>query len=98
MKLKYPEYEYLEDYCMDRDVDIRCQTVKIVTCRKEHECHGCGLDGIEHIINPGDLARMETALVNQEFWGSCYSCIPSMDRWLDLIIGDDDEETPEGGE
>ena len=93
MKLKYPEREYLQPYFTDMDVDIRCNTVKIVKCRKEHDCHFCQIAGVDHKIKPGELARRETALVDSEFWGSYYACIKGLDRLLDDIncTGCDDD-------
>lgn len=82
-QLKYPEREYLQPYMMDTDVDIRCETVKIVKCRKEHDCHFCLLEGIKHTIKPGEVARRDTALVDGDFWGSYYACIPALNKWIE---------------
>ena len=63
----------------ERDVDIRCRTVKIVTTRKPQRCYGT--DGKMHDITPGTRARFETALVDGA-WGGYYTCVPCMEKWL----------------
>lgn len=65
----------------ERDVDIRCRSVKIVTTRKPQPC--LGWDGKEtaHQMEPGTRARYERAIVDGE-WGSYYICCACMDTWL----------------
>ncbi|MPW16933.1 hypothetical protein GCT13_08310 [Paraburkholderia sp. CNPSo 3157] len=93
--LRYAESDYLSyDPFEGDEAEIRCRTVKLVKVRKPHACfiganpHG----GDNHLIQPGELARFETALVDGDFWGRSYVCIPCMDKWLaDVLDGDDDE-------
>ena len=86
--IKYTEEDYINcEMFTDRDTDIRCRTVKIVKTRKDHPCHGCLGDGIELLIKKGETARFESALIDCEFWGAYYCCMPSLDRWLNIING-----------
>lgn len=85
--LKHAEDDYLrfDPFEGDRDVDIRMRTVKLVRVRKPHRCQlGIG-EGAGHDIAIGELARHERALVDGDFWGSYYVCIPCMDHFLDDI-------------
>jgi hypothetical protein len=67
----------------ERDVDIKCRTVKLVTTRKPHKCYPP--EGKMHAIKSGQRARYETAIVDGE-WGSYYTCLSCMDKWLADII------------
>jgi hypothetical protein len=74
---RYLRYDPFRD---DRDVDIKCRTVKMVTTKKPHKC----LDpnkGRLHDIPPGTRARYEHALVDGE-WGQYYVCVACLDHWL----------------
>ena len=64
----------------ERDVDIRCRKVSLVTVRKRQPCFGLSQAG-KHSIEPGDTARFEKAIVDGE-WGSYYVCITCMNKWL----------------
>lgn len=75
---RYLRYDPFEG---ERDVDIRCRTVKLVTVRKPQKCHGLDMESHGHPINPGERARYEVAVVDGE-WGRCYVCLPCMDKWL----------------
>lgn len=75
---KYLDYDPFEG---ERDVDIRCRTVSMLTTRKPHKCADPSNGGKPHDIPAGTRARYEHALVDGE-WGSYYVCIPCMDRWL----------------
>lgn len=82
--MKYSKEEYEADINFgDRDVDIRCQKVKLVKCKKDHECFFGLFKGDTHNIKYGEIARLETALIDQEFWSSYYICIPCLDKMLD---------------
>ena len=83
--LAFPERDYLAfDPCEgDRDVDVRCRTVKMVRARKEHPCFlGAGSYGDGHTIKPGEMHRYETALVDGDYWGKYRVCVACMDKWL----------------
>lgn len=90
--MKYTEQEYL-DSCFwdgDMDCDIENQKVKIVKCRKAHKCMG-GCDGE---IQPGEHAYYESGFMDGRPV-SCYTCLPCIDKWLDLLAEherDDEEE------
>lgn len=84
--MKYTNEEYIncDLFEGERDVDIRCRTVKIVKVRKEQICHISRHDGSEgHPVKKGELARCEKALIDGDFWGSYYCCIPCLDKELD---------------
>ena len=76
------EYLMYDPFDSDRDVDIRCQSVSMVTTRREHVCISADCD--QHPIPPGTRARYESALVEGK-WGSCYMCVGCLDAWLDEI-------------
>ncbi len=86
--LAYSEQEYLEfDLFVGEDADITCRTVKLVKTRKRHVCF-FGQNGDGHSIAPGSHARHEKALVDGDYWGSYYICIPCLDRELADLRGD----------
>ncbi|PKM30202.1 MAG: hypothetical protein CVV07_07220 [Gammaproteobacteria bacterium HGW-Gammaproteobacteria-11] len=105
--MKYQPDMYLtwDPFEGDMDVDIRCRKVKLVRVRKAHVCHlSMGGPEPEHEIQPGEMARHESAFVDGSHWGSYYACIPCMDAWFDELNydlhGDDMDELepkePEG--
>lgn len=83
--LAFPERDYLayDPFDGDRDVDIRCRTVKLARARKEHHCMGLERGG-SHAIFPGELHRLERAVVEGE-WRQYRVCVSCMDRWLTEI-------------
>jgi len=76
------EYLMYDPFDGDRDVDIRCHSVSMVTTRTEHVCVSYGSS--PHPIPPGTRARYESALVEGK-WRSCYMCVGCLDAWLDEI-------------
>jgi hypothetical protein len=66
----------------DRDVNVKCRTVKMVTTRRPQDCMDPE-DGKLHPIEPGTRARFEKALIDGDFWGKYYVCVACMDKWLD---------------
>lgn len=65
----------------ERDVDIRCRSVKVVTTRTARQCVGQGGRDNAHQMAPGTRARVERALVDGA-WGSYYICAACMEAWL----------------
>jgi hypothetical protein len=65
----------------ERDVDIRCQSVRVVTTRTVRQCVGHGGRDTAHQMAPGTRARLERALV-EGVWGSYYICVACMETWL----------------
>jgi hypothetical protein len=65
----------------DRDVDIRCRSVKIVTTKAPRLCYGADGVASQHDMPTGTRARVERALVDGE-WGSYYICLACMETWL----------------
>jgi hypothetical protein len=92
--VKYAESDYIAyDPFEGDEADIRCRTVKLVKVRKEQQCFiGAAPLGDNHVISRGDVARFEKALVDGDFWGKSYVCIPCMDKWLDEVIGEGDDK------
>ena len=83
------DYLRFDPFEGDRDVDVSCQSVKIVTARKEHPCWlGLSPDSKPHTIKPGGRARYEHALFEGE-WCSYYVCLNCMDKWLDAVLDQD---------
>lgn len=78
----YADAEYLryDPFDGDRDIQVKCRTVKLVTTRKPQKCFD-PMDGKPHEIPAGTRARYETAIVEGK-WGSYYTCIACMDKWL----------------
>lgn len=87
-ELAYSEQDYLGlDLFVGEDADIKCRTVKLVKVRKPHACF-FGSNGDGHRIEPGHIARHEKALVDGDYWGSYYLCIPCLDREMADLRGD----------
>lgn len=72
------DYTVFNPFEGDRDVDIQCRKVAIVTTRKPHECMAAYLIGDGHVIPVGNRAQKESAKVEGKF-GSCYSCLKCLD-------------------
>ena len=79
---EYTDQEYIDfdPFDGDRDVDIRCKTIKIVKVRKQQTCFFTE----EHNIEPGERARYETAIVDGQ-WGSYYICLGCLKKWMNEI-------------
>jgi len=81
-KFSDDDYVRFDPFDGDRDVDVKCRRVKVVTVRRQHPCQiRGGIERKSHLIKPGERARYETALVDGQ-WGSYYVCLPCMDAWL----------------
>lgn len=86
--LKYSDRDYLEfDLFVGEDADIKCRTVKLVKTRKKHPCF-FGQNGDGHNIAPGQYVRYEKALIDGDYWGSYYLCIPCLNREMADLRGD----------
>lgn len=86
--LAYKAEDYLElNLFVGEEADITCRTVKLVRTRKRHACF-FGQNGDGHSIAVGAYARHEKALVDGDYWGSYYICIPCLDRELADLRGD----------
>jgi len=97
--LTYSEPDYLDhDLFFGEEADITCRTVKLVTTRKAHPCFFGEASGDGHSIAPGELARHEKALVDSDYWGSYYVCIPCMDREIADLRGDERAAQLDGGQ
>lgn len=81
--MSYTDADFLawDPFDGERDVDIRCRTVKIVTTRVPQKCVGPDGPADAHQIAPGTRARVERAIVDGE-WGSYYICVSCMAAWL----------------
>lgn len=79
--MRYRPNEYIGCGIYDGDdSEIRNHQEKLVKCRKQHICGGCGKQ-----IMPGDTALLETGFEPDLGPVSCYTCIPCIDDWLDTI-------------
>jgi hypothetical protein len=91
----HPDAVYIAtDPFSDQDCTIECRVVRIVTVRKDQSCFE-GLNpsgGDKHVIHRGERARLETALIDSDFWGRYYTCLPCLDAWIADAsdTGDDD--------
>ena len=82
--MKYTEEEYVNAgfYDGDMDVDISNHKIKVIKCRKSHQCNGgCGTE-----IKAGDYALLETGFMEGEPM-TCHTCLPCIDKWLDELKG-----------
>jgi hypothetical protein len=74
---KVLEYDPYADEC-----DVKYQSVKIITTRKEQKCSGVpGLELSDHVMPAGTRARFERAMVDGE-WAKYYSCIEFIKKGL----------------
>ena len=76
------EYIQFDPFEGDRDTDIRCRSVKMVTTRKVHQC--TGIDDM-HKIHPGTRARYEKAIFEGS-WASWYMCVGCLDEWYKILF------------
>lgn len=82
-EIKDYDAAYLEfdPFSEDRDVTIECRKVSFVRLRKAQTCVAGGLlDGV-HAIEPGMVAKKESAKVDGQF-GTCYHCLPCLGRLI----------------
>ena len=85
--LAYTEQDYISfDPFFGEEADITCRTVKLVKVRRPHPCF-FGQNGDGHGIAQGDIARHEKALVDGDYWGSYYLCIPCLNREIADLYG-----------
>lgn len=76
---RYVEFNPFEG---DRDVEIECYRVKLVTTRKAQWCSLSTMIGDKsHDIAIGTRARRESAKVDGRF-GTCYQCLPCLDKMI----------------
>lgn len=88
---KYSDEDYLNaELFQDRDLEIRALKRQIVTTRKEHPCAFSNANGEEHTISACVRVVRESAIVEGK-WGTCHSCLPCIDKWLDHLRGLDEE-------
>jgi len=92
MTQKRPDSEYISaDPFFGDESELTCRNVAIKTARKKHTCFS--LNGKQdHEISPGDRYRHETARVDGSFWGSYKICLKCMDRFIDDMTGESDDE------
>ena len=78
------ESEYLAtEWWEDRDVVLRCRSIRMVTTREPQTCYGNG-QGEEHELPPGTRALYETCIYDGD-WVRAWLCTDCMDRWLDFL-------------
>lgn len=69
------------DFFLDRDVEIRVLTKRMVTTRKRQTCALGQLTRRHKYIKPGTRALYERAVVDGEI-GACWCCVPCMDAQI----------------
>lgn len=86
--MKYTEQQYLDIDMFEGDEGtLALHTKKLVKVRKQHECW-FGLNDYSetpnHLINIGDTAVSEKALVDGDFWGKYYMCLSCLNKEIEL--------------
>ncbi len=96
-EIKDYDTRYLEfdPFSEDRDVTIECRSVSFVRLRKEQVCVAGGLLEGVHPIQPGMVAKKESAKVDGEF-GTCYHCLSCLGRLMAMNGLDSLEKVIEG--
>jgi hypothetical protein len=95
---KYSDAQYLAaELFDDGDAEIRAYQKKIVTTRKGHRCAAGDVLHEPHQIAAQTRAVKESAFVEGE-WGTAYSCLTCVDKWLDEINAALTAAPVEGGE
>lgn len=78
--MKYKIEDYINSgFYEETDADIVNHKIKIVKCKKNHQCVNCKAE-----IKIGDNAYFEKGFMHDEPV-SCYTCISCIDIWLDFI-------------
>ena len=85
MKYKLEDYSIRDTEFYGFDDEIQNYKEKLVKCRKPHECMG----GCEKEIPIGAYAIRETGFMDGEPV-SAYTCTDCMDKWLDVIMADEE--------
>lgn len=78
--MKYSEEMYLDSQIFAGDMDGSESNFseKIVKTRKLHNCCVCGEE-----IASGTKMVMQSAVVQDMGWCSCYICLPCIEKWLE---------------
>ena len=87
--MKYKPEDYIDCGFYPGDEDIQNHTEKVVKCRKPHQCVTC-----QKQIEIGEYALAESGFMDGEPVRS-YTCLPCIDKWLDEINGDSEDERSE---
>lgn len=87
--MKYTEEQYIQSgfYGLEEDDGVENKKEKLVKCRKEHDCVG----GCKSVIKVGEHALYESGFLDGEFV-SCYTCLHCLDKWLDELLEEEEEE------
>ena len=77
--MKYSEEMYLGSNIFDGDMDGSESNFseKVVKIRKSHNCCVCQKE-----IPKGTKMVMQSAIVQDIGWCSCYICLPCIENWL----------------
>ena len=78
--MKYPEEMYIDSQIFAGDMDGSESNFseKIVKTRKVHNCCVC-----EKEFEKGTKMVMQSAVVQDMGWCSCYICLPCIESWLE---------------
>lgn len=78
MKHSKDVYENFDPCDGDMDIDVRCQTRKVVKTRSPHVCN---FNAEPHAIEVGSMALIDEAIYEGK-WQSQYFCTDCIDKWL----------------
>lgn len=78
--MKYSEEMYIDSQIFYGDMDGSENNFseKMVKIRKTHDCCVC-----EKEIHKGTKMIMQSAIVQDIGWCSCYICLPCIEKWLE---------------
>lgn len=78
----HSDEDYLShDPFLGDEAQMTCRTVGIVKAKKQHLCFSFN-GKQDHHIEPGERYRLETARVDDSFWGKHRICLKCMDRFI----------------
>lgn len=87
--MKYTEHQILDyDPFFGDEGELSLHTKKLVKVRKQHSCFfglGSYANKPNHKIEIGDPARFEKALVDGDYFGRYYMCIPCLEKEIDVV-------------
>ena len=91
---KYTDQQYLDyDPFFGEEGTLALHVKKLKKARKEHSCFlSLAYGGTPHNILPGQRYRFESALVDGDYFGKYAMCLDCLDKELDMLYNNDEDE------